>query len=254
MRNFIKIAHNFPMLDYNTLFDETAPFSLDGKKDSVYDSDGATVTVRKDGRYVTTSIKRRGDGFPRVVEECFLDTVRRSGYKRGAVLVVGLGNAGLVADSLGVCTTARLAPVLTDKKNFKEKPPLFTFNPSVSGLTGVDSSIIVKSVVGEIRPSLVVLADSLATSDPDKLDTVVQMKNDGMSPGGGVGADSEKLDRRALGVPVVSIGAPLVIRASALSVKSDRVSSLVLASKDVDSAIERLSAIISDAIAAIFRI
>lgn len=251
MRNFIKIAHNFPMLDYNTLFEETSPFSVEGKKDSVYDADGAIVTVRKSGRFVTTSVKRRGDGFSGVVAERFRETVRRSGYKRGSVLVVGLGNAGLIADSLGVRVTSGLAPVLMKSKNSKEKPPLFTLNPSVSGLTGVDSGVIIKSVVGEIRPSLVVLADSLATSDPDKLNTVVQMKNDGMTPGGGVGSGSEKLDRRTLGVPVVSIGAPLVIRASALSIDSD---SLILASKDVDSAIDRLSVVISDAIASLLGI
>ncbi len=238
------------MLDYNVLFDETAPFSTDGNKDLVYDRDGATVTVRKDGRYVTTSVKERGEGFSSVVAECFRDTVKAAGYRRGSVLVVGLGNAGLVADSLGVRTTLRLDPIAINKKS-RGKPALFTLNPSVSGVTGIDSWRVIKGVVGEIRPSLVILADSLATSDPAKLNTVVQMKNDGMIPGGGVGNKSEKLDRDTLGVPVVSVGAPLVIRASAIS---DFPGSLVLASKDVDDVIDRLSAVISGAIRSLFGI
>ncbi|MDE6302553.1 MAG: GPR endopeptidase, partial [Clostridia bacterium] len=57
----------------------------------------------------------------------------------------------------------------------------------------------------------VILIDSLATSSISRVGTSFQISTAGISPGGGIGQDKQRIDRSVLGVPTIAIGVPLML-------------------------------------------
>jgi len=125
---------------------------------------------------------------------------------RKRVLAVGLGNPAMVVDALG-SETVRALPV---------GDGLCVLIPSVYGVTGLESATIVRAVAKEVRPDLVLAVDTLATRRAERLSKAVQISDVGIAPGGGVGNKRESLCFDTLGVPVVSVGVPLLAHAECL--------------------------------------
>ncbi|MCL2822309.1 MAG: GPR endopeptidase [Firmicutes bacterium] len=148
------------------------------------------------------------------------------------VLVVGLGNPALAADSLGVQVLKNLMVTRhfgeKDIKNVGFKTSLCGISPNVSGITGIESFDIVKGVVDRIKPDLVVVVDSLASASVGRIGSAFQLCLGGITPGSGVGNSRVRLDFDSLGVRVISVGVPLVVYASTIVdevLGSDRVNS-----------------------------
>jgi len=117
------------------------------------------------------------------------------------ILVVGLGNSRFVADSLGPMVCENITP--TDN--------LATFTPSIQAVTGIESTHAIKAIVDMVKPSHVVIIDSLCCHEKSRLGTSFQISNSGITPGSGVYRNNQKLGTDFLGVPVIAIGVPLVI-------------------------------------------
>lgn len=132
--------------------------------------------------------------------------------RKDVVLVVGIGNEGLTADSLGARTLDYLK-VNIDKNGYSNLGNLCVLSPSVSGVTGIESVDIIKSVVAFLQPKIVICVDTLATVNPQKLAKVIELKTSGITPGAGVGNAKESINSQSIGAPVLSIGVPLVIYA-----------------------------------------
>jgi spore protease len=138
------------------------------------------------------------------------------------VLLVGLGNAEMTADALGVqaaralCVTRHLPQedrvLLTRGSGCR----ICAFSPGVSGQTGIESAELVRGAVWSIRPDLVVAVDALAARSPTHLAATVQLCDSGIQPGSGVGRGKGALTQKTLGVPVMAVGMPTVIRCGAL--------------------------------------
>lgn len=128
------------------------------------------------------------------------------------VLVVGLGNDNVTADSLGRRTVDMLdvSPV-SEAKRPRAKVRLCGFSAGVEGLTGIKTADTVEGVCMKIKPSCVIVVDSLATSSATRLGTSFQLTTAGIAPASGVGGDKPRIDRSVLGVPVVAVGVPLVL-------------------------------------------
>lgn len=129
--------------------------------------------------------------------------------KSSPVLVVGLGNRHIVADSLGQRSVERIKVsrfVQTGKKQ-----SVCAFATGVLGMTGIQSAELVAGVVEKIKPSCVILIDSLATGVVSRLGKSFQISSCGISPGSGVGQDKERIDKSILSVPTFSIGVPLLL-------------------------------------------
>ncbi len=174
-------------------------------------------------------------------------------YKKGTpVLVVGVGNRGLVADSLGVEALKHLKIVCSKTENI-----LCGLAPSVKGVTGIESYRIVKSVVEEINPALIICIDTLATKSVEHLSSLVQISPNGIIPGAGVNNSQKPLTKETLGVPVVAVGVPLVIYAKEIVYSlmkenavaiSNELQNLVMTSKEVDFFVDSYARIIGSAI------
>lgn len=104
--------------------------------------------------------------------------------RRSTVLAVGLGNGGISADSLGTKTVdmLRVSPT-EDAKRQKTKSRLCALVTGVEGKTGIKTADTVEGICDKLRPSCVIVVDSLATSSPARLGTSFQITTAGIAPG-----------------------------------------------------------------------
>lgn len=140
------------------------------------------------------------------------------------VLVVGLGNRDATPDSLGprvvdnICITRRMADeyaqmgMVNKCRGFEVSGII----PGVLAQTGMESAEIVKGIVDEIKPDVVIAIDSLAARNTSRLNTTIQISDTGINPGSGVGNHRRGLTIGTIGVPVIAIGIPTVVDAATI--------------------------------------
>jgi spore protease len=140
-----------------------------------------------------------------------------------SVLIAGLGNNSITADSIG---PKALSKVLITRHLKDQIPGLYDnfgliemsgIAPGVLGQTGMETAEIILSVAEKIKPSLVILIDALASRKISRLATTIQIADTGIAPGSGVGNHRRAIDSDLLGAPVLSIGVPTVVDALTLS-------------------------------------
>ena len=150
------------------------------------------------------------------------------------VLVVGLGNRHISADSIGAKVLQYIIPTRYFSKVLGEKHlvQVSAISTSVFALTGIDSCDLVQSVVEKLGIECVIAIDSLCANDYTRLGTSFQIHDAGVSPGQGLGNKRKRLDKDTLGAKVITIGVPLVMYASSINSALDN--SLVVTLKDID--------------------
>lgn len=134
----------------------------------------------------------------------------------GSVLVVGLGNRDVTADSLGPDVVDKLEinrhlTVQEDKST--DGISIASICPGVMAQTGMETAKIVKGIVKESKPSVVIAIDALAARNSRRLNSTIQLSDRGITPGSGVGNHREGITHSSIGVPVIAIGVPTVIDA-----------------------------------------
>ncbi len=86
------------------------------------------------------------------------------------------------------------------------------------GITGLETSETVKSIVDQIKPDRVIAIDALASRKVERVNNTIQISTAGISPGGGVGNTRKALNKEYLGVETIAIGVPTVVDAATLSI------------------------------------
>lgn len=140
-----------------------------------------------------------------------------------SVLVVGLGNREVAPDALGPFVADHLTVTRHIVKEYgKYAMGLENANlvsavvPGVMGQTGMESAEIVKGIVNETKPDLVIAVDALAARNSRRLNRTVQIADTGIHPGSGVGNHRAGMTKESLGVPVIGIGVPTVVDAATI--------------------------------------
>lgn len=137
------------------------------------------------------------------------------------ILVIGLGNRNVTPDSLGPLVAEKLL-VTRHLKEFVPPElkgrlrPIMSISPGVLGTTGMETFEIVKALVNQNAPQLVIAIDALATNSIERLGITIQIADSGINPGSGVGNHRAALTYESLGVPVIAIGVPMVVDAITL--------------------------------------
>lgn len=153
----------------------------------------------------------------------------------GSVLVVGLGNEAITPDALGPLTARHTMVTRHLKERLPEDFAAFrdvsVFCSGVLGTTGLESCALVGAVSALSRPGRIVAVDALCAADAGKLCRTVQVSDAGIVPGSGVGNARSALSRETLGVPVVAIGMPTVVDASAFGAGE---AGLIVTPRDID--------------------
>ena len=180
-----------------------------------------------------------------------------------SVLVVGLGNREVTPDALGPEVVGNLRITRHVVKEYgkaafeKEKVHMVSgIVPGVMAQTGMETLEIVRGVVEETQPDVVVAIDALAARSSKRLNWTIQSSEAGFHPGWGVGNRRHSLTRETIGVPVVAIGVPTVVDAATIVYDAVRdrnavppgLNSMFVTPKDIDETIKHLSFTISEAL------
>ena len=180
-----------------------------------------------------------------------------------SVLVVGLGNREVTPDALGPEVVGNLRITRHVVKEYgkaafeKEKVHMVSgIVPGVMAQTGMETLEIVRGVVEETQPDVVVAIDALAARSSKRLNRTIQISDAGIHPGAGVGNHRHSLTRETIGVPVVAIGVPTVVDAATIVYDAVRdrnavppgLNSMFVTPKDIDETIKHLSFTISEAL------
>lgn len=178
-----------------------------------------------------------------------------------SVLVTGLGNPNMTADSLGAKTCDRLIATRHMPQQCG-KVLLSVLTPNVLGVTGIESFDVVAGVAARTAPDAIVAVDSLASAAVSRIASAFQVTDTGITPGSGVSNHRERLCKDSLGVPVISLGVPLVVYASTIIEDAtgqecpdetmDDVGKMVVTPKDIDLYVSDCADILANALAGAF--
>ncbi len=139
-----------------------------------------------------------------------------------SVLLVGLGNWRATADSLGP-KFIEYSPITRHYHQHAPDAlvegmrPTSGIAPGVLGITGLETFEVIKGVVEKVKPALLVVVDSLAATNVERIGTTIQMSNTGIQPGGGIGNQRQALTIDGLGVPVIAVGCPTIVNAAIIA-------------------------------------
>src|SRR5699024_5067838 len=133
-------------------------------------------------------------------------------------LIVGLGNWNVTPDALGPITVGK---VLVTNHLFELEyetveggyRPVAALSPGVMGVTGMETSDIILSVIDRFAPEFVIVIDALASRSIERINETIQLTDTGIHPGSGVGNKRKEVSKETLGVPVIAIGVPTVVDA-----------------------------------------
>jgi spore protease len=142
--------------------------------------------------------------------------------RQADVLIVGLGNWQATPDALGPRVVSQLMITRHVREYVPQElrgrlNPVAAISPGVLGITGMETIDIVKGIVREVQPDLVITVDALAARSPNRLLTTIQIADTGIQPGSGVGNKRPGINLETLGIPVVAIGVPTVVSGAAIA-------------------------------------
>ena len=141
--------------------------------------------------------------------------------KQGEILVVGLGNIYVTPDALG----PKVINEIDVTRHIKKYLPQYldegtrivsAISPGVLGTTGIETVEILKGIVDNINPKLLIVIDALASRSIERISSTIQISDTGIVPGAGVGNTRQEISQASLGIPVVAIGIPTVVELATL--------------------------------------
>lgn len=181
---------------------------------TVVNEQGEKLLKKPKGVYITLEAPKMAEGdegYHREISEVLADYLYELilPYRRGeeiSILVAGLGNRDVTPDALGPNVAGNMDISIGIK----------SIAPGVMAQTGMETARIIKGVVSEEKPDVLIAIDALAARSTKRLNTTIQLANTGIQPGSGVGNHRNAITEENIGVPVVALGVPTVIDAPAI--------------------------------------
>lgn len=198
----------------------------------VINNEGEQAIGKPKGTYITidirnlqiaeeTEISKAAD----VVSKEIKDLVENHIQAKEDILVVGLGNRYITPDSLGPKVTNEIFVTRHLLKYAKEAidpntRPITAISPGVLGITGIETLEVLKGIVENIKPRLIIAIDSLASKSIGRISSTIQISDTGIIPGAGIGNNRNEISIQTLGIPVIAIGVPMVVEAATIAADS----------------------------------
>ena len=141
--------------------------------------------------------------------------------KQGDILIVGLGNIYVTPDALGpkvineIDVTRHIIKYLPQYVEEGTRP-VSAISPGVLGTTGIETVEILKGIVENTKPKLLIVIDALASRSIERISSTIQISDTGIVPGAGVGNTRQEISQGSLWIPVVAIGIPTVVELATL--------------------------------------
>lgn len=225
---------------------------------------GETAIGKPCGKYMTfdvTPFSRGNELFSSPELSVLSRCIRNLICEEGTVLVAGIGNDEITADSLGpktaslIFSTRHISSDLAKNLGFGRLRSTAAVSTSVLGKTGIESGEMTKAIAEAVNPSAVITVDALAARRIERLGTTVQISTSGIVPGSGVGNNRKRIDKETIGVPVISIGVPMVVDGetfvrdilsqSGADLPGHTAENITVTHKDIDLMTERASRLIA---------
>ncbi len=240
--------------------------------------EGEIALDKKMGNYVTIDVKKiqnisieKEDKMIQTFSKELSKIIDKHVKKTDEILVVGLGNLYATPDALGskvvenIEITRHIKMYLPEAID-KNTRSVSAITPGVLGTTGIETAEVVKGIVDNIKPKLVIAIDSLCSKNIDRINKSIQISDTGIIPGGGVGNRRAELSVDTLQIPVIAIGVPTVLDAATIVIDALNVCEVdvseeemitkmklnnfnfIVTPKEIDELIEHMTAIISEGI------
>lgn len=237
------------------------------------------------GCYITIEALRldeMDEDYQKIVSKIISKNLReiiKSKKKEKSVLIVGLGNREVTADALGPQVVDKLYITRHIVKEYGKAAYGSNIVHNISGVvpgvmakTGMESEEMIKGIVKETKPDIVIVVDALASRSTKRLNKTIQITDTGIHPGSGVGNYRNALTEETIGVPVIAVGIPTVVSASTIVIDAieeisketgadtyskfvethtktiGELQNMFVTGKDVDAIVERLADTLSLAI------
>ena len=185
-------------------------------KVEIIDEKGEEALRKPKGVYITIDINNLKIAREQEIEDastCLSQELKNLINKhiddKSEILVVGLGNEYVTPDALGpkvisdIDVTRHILQYMPQYLD-KDTRSVSAISPGVLGTTGIETVEILKGIVDNVRPKLVIVIDALASRNIDRIDT-------GIVPGAGVGNKRNEISIDSLKIPVIAIGVPTVV-------------------------------------------
>lgn len=212
----------------NVWLDEGHKDSMEVSTVVIMNEKGRQAMGKPVGSYITMEtgdvIKMSDAQFDNVMKELGSRIESLTGeLKHKKVLVAGLGNRYITADSLGPYVVDGLDITRHYVKEFGESflkkfgmGEMCAIAPGVMAQTGMESEEIISAVVGKTRPDIIIVVDALAARSVSRVTATIQITDTGINPGSGVGNHRIGLNEESIGTKVIGIGVPTVVEAEVI--------------------------------------
>ncbi len=254
----------------------------------IKDEKGAQAMQKPIGTYITIEapdINQSDESYNKPVSDVIATHLKKlaGDLKREEVLVVGLGNREVTPDALGPQVVDNLfitRHLIREYGNeFKERHQLgnvSAISPGVMAQTGMETVEIIKGIIKETKPKLLIVIDALASRSVSRVNTTVQLTDTGISPGSGVGNNRKAINAESLGTKVIALGVPTVVDAATIvadtltsymqksgfneedidkfisEVREQQIENMFVTPKNIDESIKRISYTVSEALNSCF--
>ena len=147
------------------------------------------------------------------------------------ILFIGLGNESNTPDSIGPKTIKKI------KVNYNNsRIKVSALIPGVLGITGINTNLIIESVINRIKPSLIIVIDSVVSNKIERINNTIEISNTYLSPGSGINGNNEVIKTK---IPIISIGIPTALEYIKKNIP------FILTPTNIDTYINDISTIIS---------
>jgi len=137
------------------------------------------------------------------------------------ILVAGLGNRFITADSIG----PRTADLVTVTNHASGEDTVISLlgccrvsalAPGVLGQTGLEAAELIRRAAAAAQADAIIAVDALAARSTARLGTTVQISDTGIRPGSGIGNHRSAVTAETMGIPVIAAGVPTVVDSATL--------------------------------------
>ena len=183
---------------------------------TIVDEKGERLLGRPVGNYITLETKAlTKETVQNKLSEIICEQLVRLSGDAKCILVAGLGNRNVTPDAIGPMVMEELMVTrhLYAEQEQSQVPIkiVSAIAPGVMGQTGIETVEILKGLVKQVQPDVVIVIDALAARSSNRLNRTVQICDTGIRPGAGVGNNRQEISKESLGVKVIAIGVPTVI-------------------------------------------
>ncbi len=189
----------------------------------ILDEKGEQALGKRMGTYITIDLKNMKymgndeiQSASEVLSKELKNMISEHIKQEEEILVVGLGNIYVTPDALGpkvineIDITRHLLKYVPQYLD-KNTRPVSAISPGVLGTTGIETAEILKGIVENVKPKLMIVIDSLASRSMERISSTIQLADTGIVPGAGVDNARKELTKDTLGIPVIAIGIPTVV-------------------------------------------